>query len=238
MRTALCFRATLTLPAIGKAFFIKVRFYIFTLSTKVSSGSIHLIYNTVQSEREKELLLNVSQGDEVAFATLFYTYHNRLGAFVLQLTGSLPLAEEIVQEVFIRIWEKRDKLSQVTYFHPYLYAVAKNYTLSFLKKMGREMARRQEWEMSVAASQEDDHTVFYHAIIDQAVAELPAQRQKVYLMSRDEGLRQAEIAERLAISLETVKKHMVLALRSIRSYALAHPEINLLLLLITSLFSH
>jgi RNA polymerase sigma-70 factor (family 1) len=186
----------------------------------------------VQLNSEPDLLFRVSQGDEAAFAQLFYSYQNRLGAFVMQLTGSRPLAEEIVQEIFIRIWEKREKLSQVEHFHPYLYAIARNYSLSFLKKLGRELARKQAWELSVAAAQEQEEDTAiknYRLIIDQAISELPAQRQKVYLLSRDEGLRQAEIAERMAISLETVKKHMVLALRSIRNYAMAHPEVNILL---------
>ncbi|MBC9912392.1 RNA polymerase sigma-70 factor [Chitinophaga varians] len=184
---------------------------------------------------EHDLLLLVSQGDEAAFARLFHTYHQRLGAFVYQLTGSLSMAEEIVQEVFIRIWEKRDKLSQVSHFHPYLYTTAKNYTFSFLKKLGRELEHKQQWEMTIAADTgnpyEESMDARYRRIIDQAIAELPAQRQRVYLLSRDEGLRQAEIAERMDISRETVKKHMVLALRAIRSYALTHPETNLLLLL-------
>ncbi|MGN7822750.1 RNA polymerase sigma-70 factor [Chitinophaga sp. 22536] len=184
---------------------------------------------------ELDLLLLVSQGDEAAFARLFHTYHQRLGAFVFQLTGSLSMAEEIVQEVFIRIWEKRDKLSQVSHFHPYLYTTAKNYTFSFLKKLGRELEHKQQWEMTVTADTgnpfEETMDARYRRIIDEAIEELPAQRQRVYLLSRDEGLRQAEIAERMAISRETVKKHMVLALRAIRSYALTHPETNLLLLL-------
>ena len=77
---------------------------------------------------------------------------------------------------------------------------------------------------------EENTDTTYRRIIEQAIAELPAQRQKVYLLSRDEGLKQTEIAARMAISLETVKKHMVLALRSIRNYAMAHPEMHLLLL--------
>lgn len=185
---------------------------------------------------ERDLLLLVSQGDETAFARLFHAYHQRLGAFVYELTGSVSMAEEIVQEVFIRIWEKRDKLSQVSNFHPYLYTVAKNYTFSFLKKLGRELAHKQEWELSISPDTgnpyEESMDACYRRIIDQAIAELPAQRQRVYLLSRDEGLRQAEIAERMAISRETVKKHMVLALRAIRSYALTHAEANLLLLLL------
>jgi RNA polymerase sigma-70 factor (ECF subfamily) len=214
--------------------------YLYAISTRLASGeAFKFILNTVQINSEPDLLFRVSQGDEAAFAHLFHTYQNRLGAFVMQLTGSKPLAEEIVQEIFIRIWEKREKLSHVAHFHPYLYAVARNYSLSFLKKLGRELARKQAWEISVAATHdEEDDTVIkdYRRIIDQAISELPAQRQKVYLLSRDEGLRQAEIADRMAISLETVKKHMVLALRSIRSYAMAHPEINLLMLILTTPF--
>ncbi|MCW3467608.1 RNA polymerase sigma factor [Chitinophaga nivalis] len=187
----------------------------------------------MQSNSEQALLCRVAQGDESAFAQLFHTYRNRLGYFVLRLTGSLPLAEEIVQEIFIRIWEKREKLSAVQQFHPYLYVVAKNYTLSYLKKLGRELAQHQAWKMNVAttSAHTDEHPGHhYRQIIEQAIAELPAQQQKVYLLSRDEGLRQAEIAARMSISLETVKKHMVLALRSIRNYALAHPELPALLL--------
>jgi len=199
----------------------------------IRGNALKYILNTVQLNSDPDLLLKVSQGDETAFAQLFHIYQPRLDAFVMQLTGSRPLSEEIVQEIFIRIWEKREKLNHVEHFHPYLYAIARNYSLSFLKKLGRELARKQAWEASMAniQGQEDDATIKdCHRIIDQAISELPAQRQKVYLLSRDEGLRQAEIAERMAISLETVKKHMVLALRSIRHYAMAHPEINTLLL--------
>jgi RNA polymerase sigma-70 factor (ECF subfamily) len=187
----------------------------------------------VLRSNEHDLLLRTSRGDEAAFAELFHTYYNRLGAFVIQLTGSLPLAEEIVQEVFIRVWEKRDKLDHVEHFHSYLYTIAKNYTFSFLKKMGRELAQKKEWERRVL-TEEEEQVNAYRQIIEQAVSALPEQRQRVYLLSRDEGLRQAEIAERLAISLETVKKHMVLALRSIRTYAMAHPEIHMLIILLST----
>lgn len=168
---------------------------------------------------EKELVEKLAQGDEMAFREIFYTHHQRIGAFVLHITGAGPAVEELVQDIFMKLWLHRQKLHNVEQFTAYLYAIARNHMYTYLKKQGRELARKHQWEAEAPVQlttwqhSTDD---YYKNLLDYAIGQLPAQQQKVYLLSRDEGLPHDGIAKKLGVSLETVKKHMVLALRSIR----------------------
>jgi RNA polymerase sigma-70 factor (family 1) len=174
----------------------------------------------------KALLLRVSEGDEYAFGEIFKAHCHQLGEFILRITESEQLAEEIVQDVFLKIWLNRRSLAEIDCFKAYLYVMARNHAFNCLKQIAREKSRKKEWV----------NTVLHHAVnnfwepagtdtgklIDEAVELLPPQQNKVYLLSRYEGLRQEEIASKLNISLETVKKHMVLALRFLKNHLRTH----------------
>jgi RNA polymerase sigma-70 factor (family 1) len=185
--------------------------------------------------REQILLGKVAEGDEHAFAELFKNYYNLLGTFIMRLTESEPLTQEIVQDVFVKIWFNRSALADVECFKAYLIVVARNHTFNSLKQIARERSRQKEWVntvLSIAANEADEpETINTHDLIDQAVALLPPQQKKVYLLSRRDGLRQNQIAKELNVSLETVKKHMVLALRFLKNHLRTHIDIIVLLLL-------
>ena len=172
--------------------------------------------------KDKILLQQVSEGDEYAFSELFKTYHNLLGEFILRLTDSEPLAQEIVQDVFLKIWINRSQLTEIDCFKAYLMVVARNHAFNSLKQIAREKSRKKEWVDSVlrlaSNNIEETDAVNNSDLIDDAVALLPPQQLKVYTLSRREGMRQQEIAKQLNISLETVKKHMVLALRFLKNH--------------------
>lgn len=164
---------------------------------------------------EKELLCRIAEGDEAAFGLLFNAYHQRLGAFIYRLTESFQATEEIVQDVFVKIWLKRAALGEVASFDAYLFAAARNHAFNYLRGLARERNRLADLPAEEAP---DEVTEERHALLDQAIAHLPRQQKNVYLLHRRQGLSHAEIAEQLHVSVETVKKHMSLALRSIRDY--------------------
>lgn len=177
----------------------------------------------------------MAAGDESAFTELFKNYYNLLGVFILRLTESEQLAQEIVQDVFLKIWINRQALADVDCFKAYLIVVARNHAFNSLKQVAREKRRQKEWVNSVlqlAAYETDEPgTINTNDLIEKAVALLPPQQKKVYLLSRQDGLRQDEIAMELDISLETVKKHMVLALRFLKNHLRTHIGIFILSLL-------
>ncbi len=175
------------------------------------------------------LLLRVAKGDEIAFGQLFKTYYNQLGDFIIRITESEAVSQEIVQDVFLKIWTNRHLLEDVHCFKAYLMVVARNHTFNCLKKIARENLRKKEWVDSVLAltSQSTDDYIDSQTIdlIDRAVELLPPQQKKVYILSRREKMKQEEIAKVLGVSLETVKKHMVLALRFLKNNLRTHVDL-------------
>jgi len=188
----------------------------------------------------KELLTKVAEGNEKAFRQVFDMYHHQLGDFIMRLTESERITQEIVQDVFLKIWINRNTLAEIDCFKAYLFVVAKNHAFNCLKQIAREKMRQKEWVDSVvraASIEEDDeenNVLISINKIDEAVSLLPPQQQKVYLLSRMDGMRQQAIASELNISLETVKKHMVLALRFLKNHL--RTNIGLSLLFFSHLF--
>ncbi len=171
---------------------------------------------------EKQLLDRVARGEEAAFALLFNAYHQRLGAYVHRFTESLPATQEIVQDVFVKIWIRRDTLAEIKSFDAYLFMAARNHVLNYLRRQARERARKKELIAILPGRQQKDDPSRdeqeYLTLLDQAINQLPPQQKNVYILHRHQGLSHVEIAGRLHLSVETVKKHMSLALRSIRDY--------------------
>jgi RNA polymerase sigma-70 factor (family 1) len=169
---------------------------------------------------ERELLKRVSAGDETAFTVLFNTYYPLLSTHVFRITRSLPETEEIIQDVFFKIWMSRESLLFVEQFKPYLWVIAKNRALNALKKMARERNNQETWYRSEFRSEADstDPHLIYHSLIDEAIGKLPPQQQKVFLLSRRERLKQAEIAAEMGLTISTVKKYIQLATEFISNY--------------------
>ena len=187
---------------------------------------------------ERELLFLISQGNQAAFTIVFNAYYNKLATYVFRFTESLAVTEEIVQDVFLKIWTNRLTLAEVEKFEPYLHVLARNHTFNCLKKMSREFAGKLMYEQEITAVRPAEINSAETAeakeqlwtMLDKAVLQLSPQQQKVYTLSRREGLKQEEIAENLNISLETVKKHMVLALRSIKMHLTGNGNLAAILL--------
>src|SRR4051794_31123528 len=93
----------------------------------------------------KIMLLKVAEGDENAFAALFKIYYNQLGEFIMRITESKPLTQEIVQDVFLKIWINRSSLAELDSFKAYLLVVARNHAFNCLKQIAREKSQKKEW---------------------------------------------------------------------------------------------
>lgn len=180
--------------------------------------------NTSQYD-EKELLLRVAAGDAHAFSTIFYRHHQDLAGYVLRVTRSLCLTEEIVQETFLKVWTRRASLPEVENFRSWLFSIGRNHTFNCLRDLARNTLQQQAWitqVLSQAHSFEEPDREHYYTLIEEAVSQLSPQQQKIYLLSRRDGLRYEDIARQLHLSRNTVKRHISLALHAIEAYVREH----------------
>jgi RNA polymerase sigma-70 factor (family 1) len=182
---------------------------------------------------ERELLMQVASGNEHAFRQLFTRHHQQLGGHMLRITNSIELAEEVVQDVFVKIWFTRESLVRVDNFKAYLFVISKNHALNCLKKLAKERAMIKQLEDVGAGSLNPEMagTDMYYNLLDEAIDQLPPQQQKVYLLSRHGRLKYTEIADQLELSRETVKKYLQIATVSITEYVHEHLEVIVLLLI-------
>ncbi len=191
-------------------------------------------------EIERDLLLRIAESNERAFELFFLNNHHPLGSFAYKLTSSRELAEEVVQEVFIELWIKRQQLPQIHSIKNYLFILTKNRALNALRKLANEKLKHGVWAQQTVPYEEplkdDDPMELFNNMLQAAVEKLPPQQQKVFTMSKMEHLKHEEIARILHVSPETVKKHMKLALRFLRSYLSAHMDKPILLILLSNWF--
>lgn len=172
-----------------------------------------------QLYNEKELLLKVAEGNEIAFRQLFQQWHQLLAGYILRITESRETTEEIVQDVFLKIWMTREVLGEIQDFKHYLLVVSRNQSFDVLKRQLKETKKKRDWERENQQLVPTDNAPDdYSSLIDEAIDNLPTRRKEVYLLSRHERLSYQEIADKLSISRESVKTHLKLASSSISTY--------------------
>lgn len=174
------------------------------------------------SNIEKDLLKQIAEGDEAAFKDLYDRNWNRLYSFALSWLKSGILAEDVVQDIFLKLWIGRSELNAIKNADNYLFILCRNAVLNLMEKnavrqkSGGEIASAFESPLLPdAALQLKEMKI----TISQLVEKLPTQQRLIFKMSREEGLTHDEIAQRLGILKETVKNHMVRALNTLRKNA-------------------
>jgi RNA polymerase sigma-70 factor (family 1) len=186
---------------------------------------------------EKDLFLLISKGDERAFHQLFHLYNKQLLPFIYKLVQSDAAAEEIVQEVFIKIWNNRQKLSEINVPKAWIIRIVSNEAYNYLRKQateGRLLKNIKERSQEHTLTPEDAMSEReLSTIIQSGISQLPPQMKMVYLLNKEDGLSIAEIAEKLGISPNTVKNHLVSALKKLRIYIIEHRMILILWALIS-----
>jgi len=188
---------------------------------------------------EKQLLTQVSQGDRQAFQIFYKACYPLVQRYILLFEPSPQILDELTQDVFVRIWEKRDRLDAVESFKGYLFLVTRNVVFNFIRALKvRRRVKELDESSSPPANDLENELLFkqYYEIALQAMNKLPPGRRKVLKMSIDDGLSLDEIAAELKISRSGVKKQLYAATAYVRQYLQEHGEITLALIIFLSLF--
>jgi len=175
------------------------------------------------TKSNKDLLILLKKGDILAFDSIYEMYSKRLYGFVLRYIKQKEDAEGIVQEVFIKIWETRNKIDIYTSFDSFIFTVAYNITINLLRKRISEhkyQDRLNSVQQITEADQIIDEIYFKEIKIQlqSLLNKLTLRQKEIFQLSREEGLTHEEIAKKLDISVNTVKNHMVTTLAFIKSH--------------------
>lgn len=180
------------------------------------------------SYSDRQLLLQISEGDEQAFAVLVKMYSGLLFTYLVKLTKDRDIASDVVQDIFTQLWLTRESLKGVESFRSWLFVISRHHAVRMLKNIDRENKIRQEWHqlqadpVNTEARDQASLKEAYDNLVNNAIDRLPPQQKKVWSLARIEGKKYAEIAEEMHISRETVKKYLQIASLSIVDYIKSH----------------
>ena len=165
-------------------------------------------------------MLEIKAGNMLAFDALYKKYSARIFKFAFSILKLQEDAENIVQDVFLQLWINRDKVDHVSSVRYYVFSIAYRSSISVIRKKVKEsqfldeLMRQQDLTQESPAIQAE--YLELEEKLNTVVNALPARQKEVYLLHRVEGLKYAEIAQRLGISVNTIENHMARALRTIR----------------------
>lgn len=168
------------------------------------------------------LLLQLKDGNMVAFDTVYARYCKRLYGFVLRYIKTETDAEEIVQEVFLKLWMSRSKIDIYSSFESFLFTIAYNTTISLLRKKLNEKKYIDHIEsiQNIESADVVINDLQFNELnvkVQQLLNKLTPRQKEIFQLSREEGLTHNEIAKKLNISVNTVKNHMVSTLSFLKS---------------------
>ncbi|QEH41635.1 RNA polymerase sigma factor [Chitinophaga sp. XS-30] len=174
------------------------------------------------SDNESGLLQRISEGDEQAFAALYKIYVPRLVPVIRRTVQSEIMVNEVIQETFVRLWIGRDKLGGVRDAGAWIYRIAANVSYNYLKRRLVEQKALKVAGTSRTEEHEDISAGIYLrellGSVREAVQHMSPQRQKIYRLSREQGLTVPEIAAELGLSTNTVRNTLSSALDFLRDY--------------------
>ncbi|MGI4728427.1 MAG: RNA polymerase sigma factor [Janthinobacterium lividum] len=187
------------------------------------------------SDNENLLLSKISTGDELAFRFLFDRYRKLVYTYALKIIKTDVLAEEILHDVFLKIW-LHDDLENIENIENYLKTVTRNLTLNILRRVNLEVVTNIQMGVNWQEGHSDtENQVLLNDSIqtlNQAINLLTPQQKLVYKLCKQDGLKYAQVAEQLSISPLTVKKHMQQILRFLRAYLKQHGSLVVYLILL------
>lgn len=177
--------------------------------------------------RDRLLVARIRQGDYEAFDALFCAYRDDLGAFVQSIVRSREVAEEVIQDLFLRLWEHRDLWEFDGVLRAYLFTAARNRAISYLRRervqsrLLERVAREQGMRPVLSSPEPSAEAVAQahdlEAVIARTVESLPPRCQEVFRLSRQHHLSHAEVGKVMGISVKTVEVQLRRALIALRA---------------------
>jgi RNA polymerase sigma-70 factor (ECF subfamily) len=176
-----------------------------------------------QTYDEKRLLLELAAGDENAYKELYLQYGETVYRLAIKYLKSAELAQDVTQDIFVKLWERRDKLTEVNYLQAYILQSARNESISVLRAAGRSDIAKGEIARSFGENPGffADETLQrdYRSFIQRTLDSLPPRSREVFRLCREQGMTYDEVAAALGISRNSVRKHMVISLQKFRDAA-------------------
>ncbi|TCC93158.1 RNA polymerase sigma factor [Pedobacter hiemivivus] len=179
--------------------------------------------NQEKCENDVELLHLLKQGDNVAFDKIYNLYSQKIYHNILRVVKQSDLAEEILQEVFLKIWDKRLSINIESSFKSYIFKIAHNLVMDLFRRAAfdRNLINRLAIESNSSFDNSTEDIIDFkdtQKLIDEAIELLPPQRKNVYLLCKIEGKTYQEVSELLNISTSTVSDHIVKATKLIKHH--------------------
>ena len=166
------------------------------------------------------------EGDEEAFVMLYNKYHRKIYYTALKITGSEELAQDVTQDVFLKIWETRSRIDPHQNFAAYIHVICRNVIFNLYKKAALEDTIRKQLQQFAAITtsdeEDDDFYESYKELLYKAIEELPVQRRKIYEYCKLKGKTYDHLAHTLCISRSTVQDHIVKANKFIKESLLKY----------------
>jgi RNA polymerase sigma-70 factor (family 1) len=190
---------------------------------------------------ESDLVSLFQQGHEGAFTQLYHNYSEPLYYNILKLVKNPTIAEELVQDIFARIWQRRAQVNPEGNFGGYLFRISRNSVIDFFRQLQKEQAAYSIIREAVTK----DYLLMEEALLDRenevlmhkAVASLAPQRKRAWELCKVNGLSYEQAAQEMGVALPTVKAHMAAAREGIKSYLLRNTDLSIGLLTIIALKS-
>ncbi|WP_394972831.1 RNA polymerase sigma factor [uncultured Croceitalea sp.] len=182
---------------------------------------------------DQNILLELKKSNSDSLKYLIDNYHHRLCVYAYSLSSDYDGAKDIVQNVFVNIWERRKDLPNIKNFKSYLYRAVYNEFIKQLRYSGRVLVFEKEYfeTLDLIRDEEIDNlTNKKIKIIKEEIQKLPPRCKEIFLMSKQEGLTYIEISDHLNISIKTVEAQMLLAFKKLRESVGAKIEQFLFLL--------
>jgi RNA polymerase sigma-70 factor (family 1) len=180
-----------------------------------------------------DLIKSLKKGDEFGYTHLIKTYHHKLCVYALSLTNNDDSAEDIVQNVFMSIWRNRGKLKEEFVLKSYLYKSVYNEFIDQYRKQKTVVTLEKKYidALTYIVEEEDEKSLErLMKIVKKEIENLPPKCKQIFLLSKEEGLTNIEIAEHLNVSIKSVEAHITKAFKILRS-TLSHKVDGVLFLL-------
>lgn len=192
------------------------------------------------------LFLKCKMGDEKAFEALFHRTFPRLHDFVLKITKDETIAEDILQDVFMQLWKKKDQVENIN-IEAYLFRLVRNQCLDYIKFVKVISAKTSEFEATrkyeelyrIDFFRDEPYLLIHEELkreIERIIDMLPARCKEVFMLSRMEGLKNREIAEKLQINIKNVERHLARAIKTFREKFSDEVPVTVITLILSQLF--
>ncbi len=172
-------------------------------------------------QASQDFVAAIKSGDAGAFSAFYMGYADSLIHFLTRITGSAEDAKEVTQEAFATLWERRETLDPHTSLYGFVYGMARNMAFRMLRTRTTENKRsiEERFDTQQFAGLADEGIISLETslLLEEVIRNMPAQRRRVFELSRKEGLSYNEIAREMGISLNTVRTHMTFALKELRA---------------------